>query len=65
MVSLWRSTDGAIAPVTASEVRVMLFFIFRLKTAPLIIDAETVMKHRRSVAARCHRYVTIANAVCP
>ena len=61
MVSLWRSTDGAIAPVTASEMRVILFFILYLFT----IDAETVMKRRRSVAARCRRYVTIANAVCP
>lgn len=65
MVSLWRSTDGAIVPVTASGMRVILFFILYLKTAPLIIDAETVMKRRRSVAARCHRYATIANAVCP
>ena len=64
MVSLWRSTDGAIAPVTASEVRVILFFIFRLKTAPLIIDAETVKKRRQLIAARCRRYATTADAAC-
>ena len=64
MVSLWRSTDGAIVPVTASGMRVILFFILYLKTAPLIIDAETVTKRRQSIAGGCHRCATIANAAC-